>query len=156
MSASYEEIVLGESIIRHPPSARHEMICSRLHAHVSESLVNVPIARLLPPRTLVELAPGTLVRPDLTLITAATGKAWLLAEIVDTPDHRTDTVIKKSLYEDRRLPRLWMVDPRYDNVEVYESSSYGLTLKQILAQRDFLTELLLPDLRLAVPELFGP
>ena len=154
MSASYEEIVLGESIIRHPPGARHEMICSRLHAHVSECLVST--ARLLPPRTLVELAPGTLVRPDLTLVATATGKAWLLAEIVDTPDHQADTVVKKSVYEERRVPRLWMVDPRYDNVEVYESSSYGLTLKRILAQRDFLTESLLPDLRLAIPELFGP
>jgi len=156
MSVCYEEIVVGESIIRHPPSARHEMICSRLHVCVSESLANVPVARLLPSRKRVALSPGTLVRPDLTLVTAATGKAWLIAEVVDTPDHQTDTVIKKSVYEELRLPRLWMVDPRYDNVEVYHSSTYGLSLKHILAQRDFLTESLMPNLRLAIPELFGP
>lgn len=156
MSATYEEIVLGESIMRHPPGARHETICGRLHERVSASLEKVSVTRLLPPRTVVELSPGTLVRPDLTLVTVATGKAWLIAEIVDTPDHRTDTVTKKMMYEELRVPRLWMVDPRYDNVEVYSSSAYGLTLKQILAQRDFLTEGLLPDLRVAIPELFGP
>jgi Uma2 family endonuclease len=156
MSASYEEIVLGESLLRHPPGARHEMICGRLHARIAASLANVAVARLLPARTLIELAPGTLVRPDLTLVTSATGKPWLIAEIVDTPDHHTDTVTKKTMYEELRLPRLWMVDPRYDNVEVYHSSPYGLTLKHILAQRDFLTEALLPELRLAIPELFGP
>ena len=40
-------------------------------------------------------------------------------------------------------------------MEVYNSSAYGLTLKHILAQRDFLTEMLLPELRVAIPELFG-
>jgi len=63
-------------------------------------------------------------------------------------------VIKKGLYEDVRLPRLWMVDPRYNNVEVYHGSPYGLALQRILANRDQLTETLLPDLALAMGDLF--
>jgi len=63
--------------------------------------------------------------------------------------------MKKSIYEDARLPRLWMVDPRYDNVEVYHGSPYGLALQRILANRDPLTELLLPELSLVMAELFG-
>jgi len=114
----------------------------------------VRITRLLPPRTLIELSSGTLIRPDLTLVTAATGKAWLIAEVVDAVDHHADTVIKKGLYEDVRLPRLWMVDPRYNNVEVYHGSPYGLALHRILANRDQLTETLLPDLALAMGDLF--
>src|SRR5881398_1934253 len=155
MSNSYEEIVRGESLLRHAPGPRHELICGRLHSRVSLSTAGVASARLLPPRSIIELCPGTLLRPDLTLVTAATGKAWLIAEVVDTVDHHPDTVMKKSIYEDNRLPRLWMVDPRYDNVEVYHGSPYGLALHRILANRDLLTETLLPELSLGMPELFG-
>ena len=155
MSGDYEEIVRGESVLRRGPGQRHEIICERLHSQVSLSAAALATTRILPPRTVIELCPGTLLRPDLTLVTAATGKAWLIAEIVDTVDHHSDTVVKKAVYEDARLPRLWMVDPRYDNVEVYHGSPYGLALRQILANRDLLTEALLPRLSLAITELFG-
>ena len=154
MSHSYEEIVRGESLLRHAPGARHEILCEMLHAQVSLTMATVKTSRLLPPRTVIELCPGSLLRPDLTLVTAATGKPWLIAEVVDTVDHHPDTVIKKTLYEDVRLPRLWIVDPRYNNVEVYHGSPYGLALHRILANRDLLTETLLPEFTLAMAELF--
>ena len=103
----------------------------------------------------MQLAPGTLVRPDLTLVAAATGKAWLVAEVVDNVDHSPDTVAKKSVYEDLRMPRLWMIDPRYGNVEVYHGSQYGLSLKEILAHRDSLTEKLLPQFSVCINALFA-
>src|SRR3954469_7960380 len=155
MNQPYEEILAGETLIRKPPGPRHEAVCQRLHELVSASIVGLATTRLLAPRSVIQLAPGTLVRPDLTLVTAATGKAWLLAEVVDNVDHSPDTVVKKSVYEDLRVPRVWMVDPRYGNVEVYHGSQYGLSLKEILANRDFLTERLLPELRIPVAELFA-
>ena len=100
--------------------------------------------RLVPPR------PG----PDLALITTATGKLWLAAEIISSDDHRADTVIKKELYEQLKLPRLWMIDPRYDNVEVYHGSPYGLVLKFMLAGREILSEELLPEFQLSISDLF--
>jgi len=154
MSDRYEEIVLGETILRLAPGARHEAVCARLHERVALSLARLATVRLLPPRSIVQLGPGTMVRPDLALLTAATGKAWLLAEVVDSADHRTDTVVKKSLYEDLRVPRVWMVDPRYDNVEVYHSTQYGLALKQILAGKDVLRESLIAEFQIAMTELF--
>src|SRR4051794_9740992 len=155
MSDPYEEIVAGETVLRRPPGVRHETVCERLHQVVAQSVAPQTASRLLPARSVVQLAPGTLVRPDLTLVTAATGKAWLIAEVVDNVDHTADTVMKKSLYEDLRMPRLWMVDPRYGNVEVYHGSQHGLSLREILANRDFLTERLLPELRIAISELFA-
>jgi Uma2 family endonuclease len=148
----YEEIVRGETLKRLAPGRRHEVICERLHEVVARKLV--PQCRLLPPRTIIELAPGTLVRPDLALITTLTRKPWLIAEIVDSYDHGSDTVTKKLLYEETGLPRLWMIDPRYDNVEVYHGTPYGLSLREMLAGREMLTEKLLPDLRLGVSTLF--
>jgi len=154
LSEPYEEIVEGETYLRMPPGARHEVICTRLHELIAASLANIATTRLLPRRSVVQIASGTLVRPDLALVTVATGKVWLAAEIISSDDHRPDTVTKKQIYEELNIPRLWMIDPRYDNVEVYHGSQYGLMLKRILAGREVLTEQLLPTLLVTIAELF--
>ena len=48
-----------------------------------------------------------------------------------------------------------MVDPRYDNVEIYHSFEFGLKLHGILAGREVLAEKLIPQFQLAVAELFA-
>ncbi len=154
MSDAYAEIFDGATLMRRAPGVRHEIICARLHRCVLASVSNMASTRLLPPRTEIRVAPRTTLCPDLSLITAATSKLWLAAEIVSSDDHRPDTVIKKQFYEDMKIPRLWMIDPRYDNIEVYHSSQYGLVLKQILAGRELLEEKLLPEFQLATAELF--
>jgi Uma2 family endonuclease len=154
VSDPYEEILEGDLRLRLPPGARHEEICQRLHVRVAASMKGVTVARLLPPRSMVELARETQVRPDLALVTVATNKLFLAAEVVNSGDHNPDTVIKKSLYEAASLPRLWMVDPRYDNVEVYHGSQHGLALKQILALQEVLSEALLPEFHYVIAELF--
>jgi Uma2 family endonuclease len=155
MSLPYEEIVDGETLLRSPPGPRHERICARLHARVADGLANNTAARLLTPRSIVQLSPGTMIRPDLAVLTAATGKLWLAVEIINSEDHRPDTVLKKAIYEDFNVPRLWMVDPRYDNVELYHGTSYGLALRGILAAKERMVEPLLPGFDLAVAELFA-
>ena len=88
-------------------------------------------------------------------MTVATGKLWLAVEIISRDDHRADTVVKKELYEKIRVPRLWMVDPRYDNVEIYHSTEWGLALKRILAGSEMLTEKLIPEFQIVIAELFA-
>ncbi len=154
MSEPYHELIEGIGVSRALPRGRHEQVCERLHRTVEIALQGVSTARLLRPRSLVELAPDNHFRPDLTLITVATGRVWLAAEIISTDDHRWDTVTKKQLYETMNIPRLWMIDPRYDNVEVYHGSQYGLALKGMFAGRELLTEKLLPTLQVKVGELF--
>ena len=117
-------------------------------------VANFASIQLLPPRSEIHLAADTKVCPDLALTAAATGKLWLAAEIISSDDHRADTVMKKEIYEELKLPRLWMIDPRYDNVEVYHGSQYGLVLKCMLAGREILSEELLPEFQLTVSELF--
>jgi Uma2 family endonuclease len=155
MSVIYEEIIHGETIVRSAPGTRHEQICAFLHARISSGLPPNSPARLLTPRSIVQLSAGVMLRPDLALVTAATGKIWLAAEIVDSHDHRPDTVLKKGLYEDFNLSRLWMIDPRYNNVEFYHGTPYGLALKGIMAGRERLEEPLLPNFQLTVDELFA-
>lgn len=154
MSQPYEEVIEGTKLIRAAPGVRHELICARLHECVRASVANFAGTRLLPPRTEVQLSTQTRVCPDLALVATANGKLWLAAEIVSSDDHRPDTVIKKQIYEEVKLPRLWMIDPRYDNVEIYHSSEYGMILKAMLAGRETLTERLLPEFEMSVEELF--
>jgi Uma2 family endonuclease len=156
MSDPYEEMLDGEALLRLPPPPLHERVCARLHRAVAAAVQECPTSQLLSPRSEVQLRPDIRFRPDLALVTRANGKLWLVAEIISSEDHRADTVLKKTVYEDMRIPRLWMADLRYDNLEVYHASPYGLILKGILAGREELTEQLLPSLRLVIEELFHP
>ncbi len=156
MSLAYEETLNGTPLVRPPPGSRHELICERLHSRVRASVANLTSTRLLLPRAKVQVRADTVVCPDLALVTAATGKLWLAAEIVSSEDHAPDTVLKKQIYEELRLPRLWMLDPRYDNVEVYHAGPYGMVLQGILASKELLTERLLPEFQATVADLFGP
>ena len=154
MAEAYEEILEGETYLRSAPGSRHEKICAFLHTQVAMSVTEIPSSPLLAPRFVIQLSPGTFVRPDLALVTAANNRLWLAAEIINSDDHRFDTVRKKSLYEETNVPRLWMIDPRYDNVEIYHGSPYGLALQQILALREIIAEKLLPELHISLADLF--
>jgi len=154
MSETYEEALEGATLLRKAPGPRHELICARLHACVHASVANFTSTRLLAPRSGVQLSTETKVCPDLALVAVATGKIWLAAEIVNSDDHRPDTVVKKQIYEDLKLPRLWMIDPRYDNLEIYHGTEYGLMLKGILAGNEILTEKLLPEFQMTIGHLF--
>ena len=48
-----------------------------------------------------------------------------------------------------------MVDPRYDNVEVYHSTEFGLQLKSILAGSEPLVEKVVPQFKITVKDLFA-
>lgn len=155
MSEPYEEIIEGESYVRQAPGVRHELIRERLEVRLTACLQALPMARLLTARTVLQLTPGTLVRPDLAVVATANDRLLLAVEIIDAADHRTDTVTKKEIYETRNVPRLWVVDPRYDNVEVYHGSPYGLRLQSILAGADKLADALLPEFVWVIRELFA-
>jgi Uma2 family endonuclease len=155
VSQPYEEILDGATLPRSAPSGRHELICNRLHAAMAASVANLNSTQLLVSRTKIQVSRSTAICPDLALIAAATGKLWLAVEIVHTGDHHADTVIKKEFYEQIRVPRLWMIDPRYDNVEIYHSTEFGLALKGILAGSEVLSEKLVPEFQFVIAELFA-
>ena len=156
MSDPYEEVLSGDITLRLPPGARHELVLSRLRAALLRSVTDSQVARLLEPRSLIRVAHSSALRPDLALVTAATNKLWLAVEVVSSDDHQADTVTKKQIYEEIKVIRLWMVDPRYDNVEIYHATEYGLKLIGILAGREVLEERLLPEFQMVVADLFQP
>ena len=155
MSRPYEEILDGATLPRSAPGDRHEQICRRLHRELAVSVNGLASTQLLAPRTQIQVARASTLCPDLALVTAASGKLFLAIEIISRDDHRADTVVKKEIYEQLRVPRLWLVDPRYDNVEVYHAFEFGLQLKGILAGREVLQEKLVPQFKLTIADLFA-
>jgi Uma2 family endonuclease len=155
LSRPYEEILDGATLPRSAPGDRHEQICRRLHLEMAAAVNGLASTQLLAPRAQVQVSRITTLCPDLALVTAAGGKLFLAVEIVSRDDHRADTVTKKEIYEQIRVPRLWMVDPRYDNVEIYHSFEFGLKLHGILAGSEVLSDKLIPQFKLAVAELFA-
>jgi Uma2 family endonuclease len=155
MSKPYEEILEGASLPRSAPDVRHEIICTRLHAAMTASVANLSTTQLLAPRTKIQVSRSTTICPDLALVTTATQKIFLAVEIVNRGDQHADTVVKKEVYEKIHVPRLWMVDPRYDNVEIYHSMEFGLALKGILAGSEILSEKLVPEFQIVIAELFA-
>jgi len=160
MSEAYEELIQGELAARRPPPATHETLVARLHALVGRCLPPNSALQLLPPRASLQLADDCILRPDLTVVRTAPDLAgparlYLVAEVLLPGDHHLDTFVKKQLWSDYRLPRLWMVDPRYLNVEVYGLGEYGFTLIDILAHHHPLTDPHLPGLSCSMDELFA-
>lgn len=160
MSEAYEEVIQGEVINRRRPPLAHETLVGRLHTLVAAALASNPALQLLPPRASLQLADDCILRPDLVVVRTApelTGSArlYLVAEVLLPGDHHLDTFVKKQLWSDLRLPRLWMVDPRYLNVEVYGLGEYGFSLTDILAHHHPLTDPALPGLGCSMDELFA-
>ena len=155
MSGPYQETIAGQIVLRAPPRPRHEQILARLHQSLAAAVASLASTRLLAIRQRLELSADNILHPDIALVTAASDKLWLVAEVINADDHHADTVEKKSIYEELKLPRLWIVDPRYDNVEVYHGTAYGLSLKKVLAGRNLLTEGLLPGFQFPIHELFA-
>ena len=118
MPQACEELISGEPHLRPAPAAPHELLCNRLHAWVRAALPLNSALCLPPRRTPFALCTGDRVCPDLALTHADDGRLYLAVEVLQPGDHHCDTVVKKELYLEQLLPRLWIVDSRYHNVEV--------------------------------------
>ncbi len=155
MSQPYEEILDGATLPRSAPGDRHEIICGRLHREMAASVNGLAATELLAPRTKVQISRTSHFCPDLALLTTASGKLLLAVEIISRDDHRADTVTKKEIYDQLRVPRLWIVDPRYDNVEIYHAFEFGLKLQGILAGSEIVQDRLIPQFQMTVAALFA-
>jgi Uma2 family endonuclease len=163
MTEGYEELIDGEVQMRRAPTAEHERLVTRLHELIAATLSPNSALRLLPPRSGLRLADTLTLRPDVAIVRVPSPadeaetppQLYLVGEVLQPGDHHLDTVVKKQMWADLQLPRLWMIDPRYLNVEVYGCGEYGFTLLNILANRDELTDPFLRGLACSMLRLFA-
>ncbi len=142
--------------LRGPLNGPHELMCERLHAWLTRHLPVNSALKLLPRRTPVTLRAGTVICPDLALVRRDDGQLYLAAEVLQPGDHHPDTVLKKQLYCDCRTPRLWIVDSRYQNVEVYgTTANAGFRLESILAPNETLSDPAVGGIVYPVADIFA-
>jgi len=140
VSIPYEEILDGNPLPPVRARIRHEQICERLHAAMAASVANIgstPIACAAHENPGVPLH-HHLSRPGADHRGHRQNSGWLWR--LSTRAIITPTRSSKRNLRTVRVPRLWMVDPRYDNVEIYHSTEFGLALKGILAGGEVLAE----------------
>ena len=101
-----------------------------LHQHVAKRLYDA-LNAACGPELLVYFAPldwrpdaRTSLQPDLLVIRAGdydrrrlTDHLELVVEILSPSTRRKDTVLKRSKYQDCRLPNYWIVDPQAPSIE---------------------------------------
>lgn len=156
MADPYQELIDGETFIRGPLNGPHELMCDRLHAWVTRHLPANSAVKLIARRTSIRLRTGTEICPDLALVRRDDGQLYLAAEVLQPGDHHPDTVLKKQIYSDCRTPRLWIVDSRYQNVEVYTTApNAGFRLESILAPNETLSDAAVGGIVYPVADIFA-
>ena len=155
MADPYEEILDGRPLIRGPINGPHELLCERLHHWVAKNLPHNSALHLLPRRALVKLRPDTEIRPDLSLMRRNDPRLYWAVEVLQPSDRHPDTVIKKNILAACLVPRLWIVDGRYQNIELYVTTGGHFRLEAILTGNDVLSDSALSSGRLSLAELFA-
>lgn len=120
------QIVDGRHFMSPAPSLRHQEVALRLAMELVRAVEDRRRGRVFVAPVDVHLAPGTIVQPDLVVLSTRhtsrigqkkiTGAPDLLVEIL-SPSHRTfDTVLKRERYERAGVRELWLVDPDADSL----------------------------------------
>lgn len=120
------QIVDGRHFVSPAPSLRHQEVALRLAMELVRAVEDRRRGRVFVAPVDVHLAPGTIVQPDLVVLSTRrtsrigtkkiTGAPDLLVEIL-SPSHRTfDTVLKRERYQRAGVRELWLVDPDADSL----------------------------------------
>jgi Uma2 family endonuclease len=86
------------------------------------------------------------------------GAPDLVVEVVSPGNWRLDRKIKLSAYHEAGIPETWLVDPIARTVEVFvlEPDRAEYLLRERRSEGEIVGSMVLPDLRIAVADLFPP
>jgi len=157
------EIVDARHFVTPAPSPRHQEVALRLAAQFLRAVESAGRGRVFVAPLDVHLAPGTIVQPDLVVLSKRrtsivgpkklTGVPDLLVEIL-SPSHRThDTVRKRERYQRAGVRELWLVDPDACTVTqlVLRKGRYSL----VATATDTIAARALRGVRLDLTEVFA-
>jgi Uma2 family endonuclease len=122
------EVVHGELLVTPAPRLLHQVVHHRLHLALGIYLERDPVGQLLSSPADISWGPDILVQPDLFVVDLAEArtldwrrlKSLLLAvEILSPSSLQADRFTKRRLYQERRIPAYWVVDPDAGLVEVW-------------------------------------
>lgn len=159
------EIIEGELLVTPAPSARHQMILTRLLVRVGAFVEQSRLGLLLAAPTDVILAEDIVIQPDLLYVAenrkgivnpegGIHGTPDLVVEILSPSTAERDRQVKRKLYAKYGVREYWMIDPPSKTAEVLTLSQGLLETWQVFPDGTTLTSPLLPGLVITVAELF--
>ena len=159
------ELIAGEIFMAPAPTRWHQDIAGNLYLalalHVrARALGAVCIAPLD-----VHLPSGDIVQPDLIVVRTENreihqdwirGTPDLLIEIVLPSNAERDRIVKRDLYAGNDVSEYWIVDPEVRTVEVLRLKDGAYAPAGYFGAGTALRSEVLPDLGLAIDEVFRP
>lgn len=158
------EILDGELCVVPAPNIRHQRISRRLLLALTQHVLEMDLGEFLHAPCDVILSDENIVQPDLFLVrkerAAIIGKLNLrgapdlVIEILSTGTRSRDLESKRKIYAVFGIQEYWVVDPEADTVEVLVWDETGYVSAGAYGKSDYLSSPLLPDLNLALVEIF--
>ena len=141
------EVVHGELLVTPAPAPLHQAVLRRLMRALEDYLE--PLGRgetVFPAPADISWDDDTLVQPDISIVAPE--------EIVSPSSARADRLVKRHLYQERRVATYWVVDPDARLVEVWHpEDERPAIVSDTLRWR---VEPEAPELLVELAELFRP
>ncbi|MBI3391658.1 MAG: Uma2 family endonuclease [Nitrospirae bacterium] len=160
------EIMNGEHYVTPSPRTKHQIASGNLSRLLGAFVHKAKLGRVFAAPFDVILSDADVVQPDLLFISAARasiiteknvqGAPDLTIEILSETTRKTDTTLKRKLYERHGVLEYWIVDPENDSVETYRSTDTGFIHAGMLSREEggVLSSPLFPGLAIPLTEIF--
>lgn len=147
------------------PTRLHQLVSLRLIRLFDQRFLRSGGGSLYVAPLDVRLGATTVVQPDLAVVLderahildeePTTGSPSIVVEILSPSTSRKDLHIKRDLYAVRDVPEYWIVDPSARTVTIHSSPEIG-RYRSIVTSLDAATSVQLPDVCIALDDLFSP
>ncbi|PDW03229.1 Uma2 family endonuclease [Candidatus Viridilinea mediisalina] len=130
------ELISGVLYMTPAPSTSHQSVSNLLATYLTLHVQLVGLGKVFSAPTDVELFPGTVVQPDILVISSSNEGCITPSRIIGPPDLVVEIVSPSTAGYDRRekqdayaaagVPEYWLVDPSTQTVEllILEQGSY--------------------------------
>jgi Uma2 family endonuclease len=159
------EILDGELYMVPAPNIRHQTISLRLAAALFQHVKDNSLGQVLEAPCDVILSDENVVQPDILfvrkehagIVTEANlqGPPDLAVEILSPGTANKDLDLKRKVYARFGIQEYWIVDPEAETIEILVWSEAGYISAGVRGKADGLSSPLLPDLNVALSEVFA-
>jgi Uma2 family endonuclease len=159
------EILEGELFVVPAPNIRHQRLCRDLLDFLLHHTRERMLGEVLSAPCDVVLSDENVVQPDILYIrnerlgiigeANVSGPPDLVVEVLSPASRGRDLEIKRKIYAAFGVQEYWVVDPDAATVEVLSLGERGYASCGVYGRLQHLTSPLLPDLDLALSEIFN-
>jgi Uma2 family endonuclease len=163
---AYYELINGVIMKKSAPTPQHQRISMKLSRIISNYLLENKKGELLASPVDLFLDDRNAIQPDLVFVAndnqrivtndGIVGIPDLIVEIISPSSVMRDRVDKKNLYERLNVKEYWIIDPAYQDIEIYTilNGRYEL-LSGVTMLEGSLKSNILDGVSIDLKELFG-